>query len=205
MGLLRLGIVCKVEVSGAGRTLSLIFFAILASRASSAEFMPTHPTLLKVVNRALTRRDNYVEKPITNTRALERNQILLGLIARSRKKETHLGVMRACVGRKGGPRLRSRASSCGASQAHGHRPVAQGEARKARAQSLRCQCRVGGVRLHLKPLAIRRVGSMVDRSDARSPAKRLPRRELTLSWIGRPWVLRSSLRVEKDSRTDRQM
>ena len=113
--------------------------------------------------------------------------------------------MRACVGRKGGPRLRSRASSCGASQAHGHRPVAQGEARKARAQSLRCQCRVGGVRLHLKPLAIRRVGSMVDRSDARSPAKRLPRRELTLSWIGRPWVLRSSLRVEKDSRTDRQM
>ena len=116
-----------------------------------------------------------------------------------------VGVMRACVGRKGGPRLRSRASSCGASQAHGHRPVAQGEARKARAQSLRCQCRVGGVRLHLKPLAIRRVGSMVDRSDARGQTKRLPRRELTLSWIGRPWVLRSSLRVEKDSRTDRQM
>ena len=84
-------------------------------------------------------------------------------------------------------------------------PFAQGEARKARAQSLGCQCRFGGVRLHLNPLAIRRVGSMVDRSDARSPAKRLPRRELTLSWIGRPWVLRSSLRVEKDSRTDRQM
>ena len=31
--------------------------------------------------------------------------------------------------------------------------------------------------MHLNPLAIRRVGSMVDRSDARSPAKRLPRRE----------------------------
>ena len=121
------------------------------------------------------------------------------------RKQTHLGVMRACVGRKGGPRLRSRASSCGASQAHGHRPVVQGEARKARAQSLGCQCRFGGVRLHLNPLAIRRVGSMVDRSDARGQTKRLPRRELTLSWIGRPWVLRSSLRVEKDSRTDRQM
>ena len=42
--------------------------------------------------------------------------------------------MRACVGRKGGPRLRSRASSCRASQANGHRPFAQGEARKARAR-----------------------------------------------------------------------
>ena len=119
MGLLRLGIVCKVEVSGAGRTLSLIF-AILASRASSAEFMPTHPTLLKVVNRALTRRDNYVAKPITNTRALERNQILLGPIARS--KEIFLGLMRASVGRQGGASFGSRASRCGASQANGHRP-----------------------------------------------------------------------------------
>ena len=43
-------------------------------------------------------------------------------------------------------------------------PFAQGEARKARAQSLRCQCRFAGVRLHPNPLAIRRVGSMVDRS-----------------------------------------
>ena len=40
-------------------------------------------------------------------------------------------------------------------------PFAQGEARKARAQSLRCQCRFAGVRLHPNPLAIRRVGSMV--------------------------------------------
>ena len=36
--------------------------------------------------------------------------------------------------------------------------------------------------------------SIVDRSCASSQAKRLPRREFTLSWIGRPWVLRSSHR-----------
>ena len=35
------------------------------------------------------------------------------------------------------------------------------------------------------------------------PDKRLPRRELTQSWIGRPWVLRGSHRWEKDS--DRQV
>ena len=77
----------------------------------------------KVAKCALTRRGKYVERIIVDTRALERNRTLLGPIARSRKKETRLGVMRACVGRKGGSRLRSRASSCGASQAHGHRPV----------------------------------------------------------------------------------
>ena len=48
--------------------------------------------------------------------------------------------MRACVGRKGGPRLQSRASSCGASQANGYRPFAQSEARKARARSFSPQC-----------------------------------------------------------------
>ena len=75
-------------------------------------------------------------------------------------------------------------------------PFAQGEARKARprAGSLNSQCRFGGVRLHFRP--IRRVGSMIDRSirSTRSPAKRLRRWEFTLSWIGRPWVLRSSHR-----------
>ena len=76
-------------------------------------------------------------------------------------------------------------------------PFAQGEARKARrAGSLTCssQCRFGGVRLNFSP--IRGVGSMIDRSirSTRSPAKRLRRWELTLSWIGRPWVLRSSHR-----------
>ena len=81
-------------------------------------------------------------------------------------------------------------------------PFAQGEARKARAQSLGCQCRFGGVRLHLNPLAIRRVGSMVDRSDARGQTKRLPRCELTQSWIGRPWVLRGSHRWRRTP-TDR--
>ena len=63
MGLLRLGIVCKVEVSGAGRTLSLLL-ATLAPRASSAESMQRHFTCLKVVKRALTRRGKHVAKII---------------------------------------------------------------------------------------------------------------------------------------------
>ena len=37
-------------------------------------------------------------------------------------------------------------------------------------------------------IPIRRVGSAIDRSNTRSQAKRLRRGELTLSWIGRPWV-----------------
>ena len=84
-GLLRLGTVGEVEASGAGRTLSLLL-ATLAPRASSAESMQRHFTCLKVVKRALTRRGKHVAKIIADTRALERNQILLGPIARSRKK-----------------------------------------------------------------------------------------------------------------------
>ena len=73
-------------------------------------------------------------------------------------------------------------------------PFSQGEARKARARSRKLQYRFGGVRLHFSP--IRRVGSAISRSNrrGRSPAKRLRRWELTLSWIGRPWVLRGSHR-----------
>ena len=62
------------------------FLATLAPRASSAESMQRHFTCLKVVKRALTRRGKHVAKIIADTRALERNQILLGPIARSRKK-----------------------------------------------------------------------------------------------------------------------
>ena len=72
-------------------------------------------------------------------------------------------------------------------------PFAQGEARKARAQSLRCQCRFAGVRLHPNPLAIRRVGSMVDRSIRRkesgeeAPTMRvdaiMARQALGVAWL----------------------
>ena len=76
-------------------------------------------------------------------------------------------------------------------------PFAQGEVRNfkaRRAGSLSSQCRFGGVRLNFNP--IRGVGSMIDRSirSTRSPAKRLRRWELTLAWIGRPWVLCGSHR-----------
>ena len=62
------------------------------------------------------------QKTTFTPRALERNENSPWAHRALTTKEIRLGVMRACVGRKGGPRLRSRASSCGASQANGYRP-----------------------------------------------------------------------------------
>ena len=66
-GLLRLGTVCEVEASGAGRTLSLLF----GNSSPSAESMQRHFTSLKLVQRALTRRGKHVAKIIADTRALD--------------------------------------------------------------------------------------------------------------------------------------
>ena len=83
--------------------------------------------------------------------------------------------MRASVGRKGGARLRSRASRCGASQANGHRPFYPRLSEKG-------PCRESQLPVPFRWCpAIRRVGSMIDRSirNTRSPAKRLRRCELS--------------------------
>ena len=69
---------------------------------------------------------------------------------------------------------------------------ARGSHRCARLQMLQCtEIRIWGRRSQSSDRSIDRQSHMP------IPDKRLPRRELTQSWIGRPWVLRSSLRVEK--------
>ena len=145
--------------------------------------MPTHPTLLKVVNRALTRRDDYVEKKNLLLTPAPSKEIKFSLgpsRAHERKKLT-LGSCALAWAVKEVPDSEAGPPAAELPRHTDIDPFAQGEARKARAQSLGCQCRFGGVRLHLNPLAIRRVGSMVDRSVARGQTKRLPRSERTLA------------------------
>ena len=136
-------------------------------------------------------RGNHVQK--TNPRALERNELSLGPSRAHERKKLALGSCALAWAVKEVPDSEAGPPAAELPRHTDIDPFAQGEARKARAQSLRCQCRFAGVRLHPNPLAIRRVGSMVDRSIRRkesgeeAPTMRvdaiMARQALGVAWL----------------------